>query len=121
MAGLGSVRKVKNCDVRDGLKEISYLWMLAIRTRVRALLRDGRRVREAEATSRRDRELEGLGDQLSDVEGVQWHFSPTSSPHFGGTWVRFLKHTSTKVSISCIRSRKVALRCQARVDFYHRY
>ena len=44
LAGLGSVRKVKNCDVRDALKEISYLWVLAIKTRVRALLRDGRRV-----------------------------------------------------------------------------
>ena len=41
-----------------------------------------------EAIKRLDSER--IGDQLSD-DGVQWHFNPPSSPHFGGSWERLVQ------------------------------
>ena len=51
-----------------------------------------------EAVKRLDRAR--VGNQLS-VDGVQWHFNPPSSPHFGGAWerlVQYAKRTLTAVA-----------------------
>ena len=41
-----------------------------------------------EAVKRLDGER--ISDQLS-ADGVQWHFNPPSSPHFGGVWERLVQ------------------------------
>ncbi|KAL9975999.1 hypothetical protein ACROYT_G013228 [Oculina patagonica] len=54
-----------------------------------------------EAVKRLDSEQ--IGDQLS-ADGVQWHFNPPSSPHFGGVWERLVQ--SAKRALKVVAGKK---------------
>jgi len=49
------------------------------------------------------RDGEQIGDQLS-ADGVQWHFNPSSSPHFGGVWERLVQSAKRALNLNSSRT-----------------